>query len=79
MSHEPRLASPGRPGGLATPEDLVDLDALLTAYGERHPDPGTPGQRVSFGTSGHRGSALANQDHAGGGPILDHQGLLVEQ
>ena len=66
MSHEPRLASPGRPGGLATPEDLVDLDALLTAYGERHPDPGTPGQRVSFGTSGHRGSALDstfNDDH----------------
>ncbi len=66
MNHRDELAAPGTPGGLATPEDLVELDALLTAYGERHPDPGTPGQRVSFGTSGHRGSALDstfNDDH----------------
>ncbi|MDF2459704.1 MAG: pgm, partial [Nitrospira sp.] len=36
---------------------LVDVDQLLAAY--RHvPDPVVPGERVSFGTSGHRGSSL---------------------
>jgi len=34
------------------------LDALFAAY-PRRPDPANPAQRVSFGTSGHRGSALA--------------------
>src|SRR5438128_246191 len=28
-----------RAGQRARPEDLVDLDALVHAYGERHPDP----------------------------------------
>ena len=39
---------------------------LVTAYYALHPDPGEPAQRVSFGTSGHRGSALTatfNEDH----------------
>jgi phosphoglucomutase len=36
----------------------VTLDALLAAYFDTIPDPGNPAQRVSFGTSGHRGSAL---------------------
>ncbi|QCU76827.1 alpha-D-glucose phosphate-specific phosphoglucomutase [Citricoccus sp. SGAir0253] len=55
-----------RAGTVALPEDLVDLDALLAAYTERHPDPADPAQRVSFGTSGHRGSSLRtsfNEDH----------------
>ncbi|MEJ5914265.1 phosphoglucomutase (alpha-D-glucose-1,6-bisphosphate-dependent) [Pseudokineococcus sp. 1T1Z-3] len=47
-----------RAGQPAQPEDLVDVDALLHAYAERVPDPADPGQRVVFGTSGHRGSAL---------------------
>ncbi len=47
-----------RAGQLARPEDLVDLDALLAAYGDRRPDPSDPAQRVVFGTSGHRGSSL---------------------
>ncbi|TNM69010.1 alpha-D-glucose phosphate-specific phosphoglucomutase [Streptomyces sp. NP160] len=47
-----------RAGQKARPEDLVDLDALLAAYAERRPDPSDPGQRVVFGTSGHRGSSL---------------------
>ncbi|MEH3076907.1 MAG: phosphoglucomutase (alpha-D-glucose-1,6-bisphosphate-dependent) [Quadrisphaera sp.] len=47
-----------RAGQKARPEDLVDLDALLAAYTERRPDPSDPGQRVVFGTSGHRGSSL---------------------
>src|SRR5260370_39878850 len=35
---------------------LVDLARLEQAYYERKPDAGDPNQRVSFGTSGHRGS-----------------------
>jgi phosphoglucomutase len=44
-------------GKAAPPELLIDVDALLRAYEERLPDPNDPQQRVSFGTSGHRGSA----------------------
>ena len=47
-----------RAGTLAQPSDLVDVDALLTAYHDRQPDLDDPAQRVVFGTSGHRGSAL---------------------
>ena len=47
-----------RAGLPALPTDLVDVDALLTAYYDRAPDPSIPEQRVAFGTSGHRGSAL---------------------
>jgi phosphoglucomutase len=53
----------GRPAAAA---DLVDVAALVTAYFSEHPDPAEPSQRVSFGTSGHRGSALRlsfNEDH----------------
>jgi phosphoglucomutase len=37
----------------------VDVDRLLSAYHEDEPDPSVDEQRVSFGTSGHRGSSLA--------------------
>ncbi|WP_426594034.1 phosphoglucomutase (alpha-D-glucose-1,6-bisphosphate-dependent) [Cellulomonas sp. McL0617] len=47
-----------RAGTLAQPSDLVDLDALTGAYYDREPDLDDPAQRVAFGTSGHRGSAL---------------------
>lgn len=47
-----------RAGTLATPEDLVNIDELLAAYRERTPDLADPAQRVTFGTSGHRGSSL---------------------
>ncbi|MER8007910.1 phosphoglucomutase (alpha-D-glucose-1,6-bisphosphate-dependent) [Streptomyces sp. NPDC094149] len=59
MQHE----RAGRPAG---PEDLVDVARLVTAYYALHPDPSDPGQRVAFGTSGHRGSSLTtafNEDH----------------
>ncbi|MFF9161945.1 phosphoglucomutase (alpha-D-glucose-1,6-bisphosphate-dependent) [Streptomyces longwoodensis] len=59
MQHE-RAGSPAGPG------DLVDVSRLVTAYYALHPDPADPGQRVAFGTSGHRGSSLAgafNEDH----------------
>lgn len=46
-------------GKLAPPELLVDLARLERAYYERKPDPEDATQRVSFGTSGHRGSSLA--------------------
>ena len=48
-------AEPGQRPDRAT---LVDVDALLRAYDEVVPDPSVPEQRVAFGTSGHRGSAL---------------------
>ncbi len=37
---------------------LVDVPRLVTAYFTTAPDPAVPAQRVAFGTSGHRGSAL---------------------
>ncbi len=46
--------------GKPAPADiLVDVDALIRAYYDRAPNPGVPAERVSFGTSGHRGSSLA--------------------
>jgi phosphoglucomutase len=55
-----------RAGQPAAVRDLVDVAKLVTAYYTVHPDPGDAGQRVSFGTSGHRGSAFSatfNEDH----------------
>ncbi|GAB3597599.1 phosphoglucomutase (alpha-D-glucose-1,6-bisphosphate-dependent) [Angustibacter peucedani] len=47
-----------RAGQPAQPSDLVDVDALLSAYADVVPDVENPDQRVAFGTSGHRGSSL---------------------
>src|SRR6266446_1152707 len=44
-------------GKPAPREMLVDLELLRRRYFEK-PDPADPQQRVSFGTSGHRGSSL---------------------
>ncbi len=60
MAPDPRAGQP------AATQDLVDIAKLVTAYYSLHPDPGDPAQRVSFGTSGHRGSAFTatfNEDH----------------
>ena len=46
-------------GGPAPKSALVDVDKLLAAYVDLRPDAETPSQRVSFGTSGHRGIAFA--------------------
>src|SRR5437660_364922 len=35
---------------------LIDVNRLLDDYATRRPDPSDPRQRVSFGTSGHRGT-----------------------
>ncbi|WP_045924790.1 phosphoglucomutase (alpha-D-glucose-1,6-bisphosphate-dependent) [Bifidobacterium kimbladii] len=45
-------------GKPASPKDLINVDDLIGRYYDLIPDPSTPSQRVSFGTSGHRGSAL---------------------
>jgi phosphoglucomutase len=50
--------SDSRAGQTASPADLVDVAALVTAYYTRQPDPEDVDQRVAFGTSGHRGSSL---------------------
>lgn len=55
-----------RAGLPAEEKDLIDVDELIAAYYDRHPDPAIATQRVVFGTSGHRGSALSssfNEDH----------------
>jgi phosphoglucomutase len=70
----PAAAGACQYGGMADPRagqpadsaDLVDVAKLVTAYYAVHPDPGDATQRVSFGTSGHRGSAFSatfNEDH----------------
>jgi phosphoglucomutase len=45
-------------GKPADPAVLVNVPKLVTAYYAFRPDPSDPGQRVAFGTSGHRGSAF---------------------
>jgi phosphoglucomutase len=60
------MANHQRAGQRALPEDLVDIQALMDAYFDKHPDAHDPDQAVAFGTSGHRGSALDtafNEDH----------------
>ena len=47
-----------RAGQPAEERDLVDIPELLDAYHDLVPDPSDAAQRVSFGTSGHRGSSL---------------------
>ncbi len=47
-------------GTPAEPSMLIDVPRLVTAYFSARPDPSVPGQRVAFGTSGHRGSAFEN-------------------
>jgi phosphoglucomutase len=46
-------------GKPADPSRLVNIPRLVAAYYTEEPDPSVPEQRVSFGTSGHRGSSLA--------------------
>ena len=53
-------------GKTLDPSALADIPALIGAYYNRKPDPAIAAQRVSFGTSGHRGSSLHtsfNENH----------------
>jgi len=52
MSTNPRAGQP------ASKEDLVDIPALVSAYYSLKPDASIMGERVTFGTSGHRGKAF---------------------
>jgi phosphoglucomutase len=55
-----------KPGTLPSPDTLVNIPRLVSAYYANRPDPDNPAQRVSFGTSGHRGNAFQgsfNDDH----------------
>lgn len=47
-----------KPGELLPGKELVDVGRLVSAYYSERPDPHDPSQRVSFGTSGHRGSSF---------------------
>ncbi|MCY1144433.1 phosphoglucomutase (alpha-D-glucose-1,6-bisphosphate-dependent) [Actinoplanes sp. Pm04-4] len=60
MSVNPRAGQP------AEPRDLIDVPKVVSRYYTEHPDPEVVGERVAFGTSGHRGSSLKNafnEDH----------------
>ena len=52
MSLDPRAGKP------ATQSDLTNIPRLISSYYLNKPDMSVPEQRVSFGTSGHRGSSL---------------------
>ena len=52
MNISPRAGKP------ADPSMLVNVPKLVMAYYTDIPDPSVPEQRVTFGTSGHRGSAF---------------------
>lgn len=59
--------------GKTLPHDmLVDLPQLMDAYYTVQPDPNQPEQLVSFGTSGHRGSAF-------NGSFNEHHVLAISQ
>lgn len=53
-------------GQPAPASNLVDLTKLLSAYSAEKPDPAVREERVTFGTSGHRGSSFRrsfNENH----------------
>src|SRR6478752_932653 len=53
MAIDPRAGQP------AEARDLIDVAALIDAYASLRPDPSVAAQRVTFGTSGHRGSSFS--------------------
>jgi phosphoglucomutase len=60
MSPHPLAGEP------APRELLVDVPRLVASYYTLHPDPAVAGQRIAFGTSGHRGCSIDagfNEDH----------------
>lgn len=53
-------------GHLPAPESLERIPALISAYYTEFPNPQIASQRVSFGTSGHRGTSILhtfNEEH----------------
>ena len=61
MSMSERMAAKVSPlAGKPVPASLlINVPRLVTAYFTQVPDASIASQRVSFGTSGHRGSAFA--------------------
>ena len=60
MSVHPKAGKP------ASSEDLCNIPRLISAYYQYKPDVSIDSQKVSFGTSGHRGSSFKtsfNEDH----------------
>jgi phosphoglucomutase len=60
------MATHSHAGQPAPASILVDVGKLLSAYSTEKPDPSVREQRVSFGTSGHRGSSFKrsfNENH----------------
>src|SRR5665213_2491121 len=60
------LRSDPRAGTLVSPSEVVNLAKLTGDFFNRKPDVSIPAQRVSFGTSGHRGSSFNttfNENH----------------
>ena len=45
-------------GKIVPKKNLTDIAELISLYYETQPDVNIPSQKVSFGTSGHRGSSL---------------------
>ena len=66
MKIDPRAGNP------AEPSMLIDVPELIAAYYTQVPDPSVPGQRVAFGTSGHRGCAF---EHS----FNEHHVLAISQ
>ncbi|MDB5739699.1 MAG: phosphoglucomutase, alpha-D-glucose phosphate-specific [Alphaproteobacteria bacterium] len=53
-------------GTVVPPDAVLDVAKLIQAFFDRKPDVSVPGQRVAFGTSGHRGSSFDttfNENH----------------
>ncbi len=53
-------------GKIAPTEMLTNIPRLVSSYYTLKPDPSNPSQKVTFGTSGHRGSSINcsfNEDH----------------
>ncbi|XAV88427.1 MAG: phosphoglucomutase, alpha-D-glucose phosphate-specific [Candidatus Symbiodolus clandestinus] len=61
-----------RAGQIAESSDCIDIQLLLHHYYHHLPDPNNPQQQVTFGTSGHRGSALL-------GSFNEHHILAIAQ
>jgi phosphoglucomutase len=59
MSTHPDAGKP------VAPEALTDIAQLVSCYYEGRPDVANPDQKVSFGTSGHRGSSLVSSFNEG--------------
>ncbi len=60
------MAADPRAGKPATPDMLINVPRLVSAYYTHSPDPEQAAEQVAFGTSGHRGCSLNhsfNEDH----------------